>query len=134
MRHSHPTEDEMHTDASSPSSSSAEGGTISCTKDVGVNTGRDDRSRMEHRIQEVERKVSELKAGQNVAFRLESLKSDDSKVAFYTGFPSYAHLKACFDFFGPAAMNLRTRTHPQCLKRGKGWEGHVPFHLWRNFS
>ena len=60
MRHSHPTEDQMHTDASSPSSS-AEGGTTLCTKDVGVNTDRDDLSRMEHRVQELEREVNLVK-------------------------------------------------------------------------
>lgn len=60
----------------------------------------DDLSRLENRVKELEREVSELNAGQNVTFRLENIKSDGSKVAFYTGFPSYAHLKACFDFFG----------------------------------
>ena len=118
MRHSHPTEDQMHTDTSSPSSS-AQGGTTLCTKDVGVNIDRDDLSRMEHRVQELEREVNRLKAGQNTAFRLENLKNDDSKVAFYTGFPSYAHLKACFDFFGPAAMNLQYKDTSTVFEAGK---------------
>ena len=39
-------------------------------------------------------------------FSLESIAGDDSKVAFYTGFPSYEHLKVCFDFLGPAASQL----------------------------
>lgn len=93
MRHAHPIEDQMHTDASNPSPSSVQG-TALCTQDVGVNTDSDELIRLEHRVQELEKEVSELKAGQNVTFRLENIKSDDSKVAFYTGFPSYAHLKA----------------------------------------
>ena len=31
---------------------------------------------------------------------------DDAKVTFYTGFPSYEHLRTNFDFLGPAAKQL----------------------------
>ena len=42
-------------------------------------------------------------SGGGSKFSLESIASDDVKVAFYTGFPSYRHIKICFDFLGPEA-------------------------------
>ena len=39
-------------------------------------------------------------------FRLQNIASDDGKVFFYTGFPSYKSLMACFEFLGPAAHQL----------------------------
>ena len=39
-------------------------------------------------------------------FRLEQIKDDDQAVKFYTGFPTFLHLKIYFDFLGPAAFNL----------------------------
>ena len=48
-------------------------------------------------------------------FRLQTIASDDAKVAFYTGFPSYAHLKACFDFLGPATSHLLYRDSKRVL-------------------
>ena len=38
-----------------------------------------------------------------------TIAGDDARVAFYTGFPSFAHLKICFDFLGPAASHLLYR-------------------------
>ena len=110
MRHVHSVQDHLHTDVSESSSLSVQGNAI-CTHDVGVNTEGDELtcSKLERRVQELEREVGELKASQKVALRLEDIAGDDAKVAFYTGFPSYAHLKACFDFLGPAAMNLQYR-------------------------
>ena len=110
MRHVHSLQDHLHTDVSESSSSSVQGNAI-CTHDVGVNTESDELtcSKLERRVQELEREVGELKASQKVALHLEDIAGDDAKVAFYTGFPSYAHLKACFDFLGPAAMNLQYR-------------------------
>ena len=46
---------------------------------------------------------------------LESIVSNDSKVAFYTGFPSYDHLKICFDFLDPAASQLIYRDSRKVL-------------------
>ena len=41
----------------------------------------------------------------------------NSKVAFYTGFPSYVHLKICFDFLGPAVFQVmhRDSRRVQCI-------------------
>ena len=41
-----------------------------------------------------------------IQFSLESIASDDGKVAFYTGFPTYKHLRSYFDFLGPAVHQL----------------------------
>ena len=46
---------------------------------------------------------------QNVAsslFWLSNIEHDDRKVQFYTGFPNYRTLKACYDFLGPAVNSL----------------------------
>ena len=39
-------------------------------------------------------------------FRLSSIKDDDAKIAFYTGFSSYSYFKPFFVFLEPAASNL----------------------------
>ena len=39
-------------------------------------------------------------------FRLSNIEHDDRKVQFYTGFPNYRTLKACYDFLGPAVNSL----------------------------
>ena len=57
------------------------------------------------RVAELE---EELVKHQHAAFRLENIAEDDAKV-LYTGFPSYAHLKACFDFLGQGATQLQYR-------------------------
>ena len=33
-------------------------------------------------------------------FCLANIKNDDSKISFYTGFPNYDTLKACYEFLG----------------------------------
>ena len=60
-----------------------------------MNTESDEFGRLTHRVLELARAIDELKSSKKVAFRLENIAGDDAKVAFYTGFPSYAHLKAC---------------------------------------
>ena len=39
-------------------------------------------------------------------FRLSSIKDDNSKVSFYTGFTSYGALEALFTFLGPSVESL----------------------------
>ena len=39
-------------------------------------------------------------------FSLYNISSDDVKISFYTGFPSYAALEVCYKFLGPAVNNL----------------------------
>ena len=129
VRHAHPAEGQMHTDASHDPSASSVQGTVICTLDVGVNTDCDELSRLEHRVQEVEKEVSELKAG---PFRLENIKSDDSKVGFYTGFPSYTHLKACVNFFRTCCYESAVQGHIRSVCKG-GKMGRSRHH-WRNIS
>ena len=37
---------------------------------------------------------------------IEQIKDNDKLVNFYTGFPSFLHLLACFEFLGPAVAML----------------------------
>ena len=102
MRHVPSLQENLQPDGVEASSSAVH------TQDVGVNTDDDELGRLTHRVLELERAVDELKASKKkVAFRLESIAGDDTKVAFYTGFLSYAHLKAFYDFSGPAATKLQ---------------------------
>jgi hypothetical protein len=60
------------------------------TREIGVNTDDD------KQMKELQAKVCELeetRKHESFRFSLESIASDDSKVVFYTGFPSYDHLK-----------------------------------------
>ena len=56
---------------------------------------------LEKRSEEAENKLEEAK------FTLSNIKGDDSKLAFYTGFPAFSTLKAFFNFLGPAVDNLK---------------------------
>ena len=56
---------------------------------------------LRNKVESLERKLEEAK------FRLSNIKDDDSKVTFYTGFPSFSTLKACYDFLGPSVNNLK---------------------------
>ena len=90
------------------------------TRDVGVNTDGNDEemSKLTARVAELEKEVSILRRDSELnhtKFRLQTIVSDDAKVAFYTGFPSYAHLKACFDFLRPATSHLLYRDSKRVL-------------------
>ena len=76
------------------------------TRDVGVNTERDVFEDLKTKVCD-EIKVMTESAGYK--FSLKSIANDDVKVLFYTGFPSYQHLKICFDFLGPATEQLMYR-------------------------
>ena len=80
------------------------------TQDVGINTDLPELEKIEHlegRIVVLEREIKQLKENSSAnQLSLESIASDDGKVSFYTGFPTYKHLKSCFDFLGPAAQHL----------------------------
>ena len=82
------------------------------SQDIGINTDvpveeRETIEQLERRIATLEREIKELKESDpGIHFSLESIADDDGKVAFYTGFPTYKHLKICFDFLGPAANQL----------------------------
>ena len=51
----------------------------------------------------LEKKEQQLKSQ---TLRLSHIMENDSKVGFYTGFPSYKVLDACYDFLGPACCLL----------------------------
>ena len=40
-------------------------------------------------------------------FCIENISSDDQEVTFYTGFPNYICLKACYDYLGPLVDDLK---------------------------
>ena len=41
-----------------------------------------------------------------VLFSIEQIKDNDSDVTFYTGFTSFLHFLACFNFLGLAERNV----------------------------
>ena len=55
---------------------------------------------LEKQVNKMEQQLGELK------FRLSNIGTDDTKVAFYTGFPSHNALKAFYNYLGPAVDNL----------------------------
>ena len=65
-------------------------------------------------LQELEKKLPVLENEMRILkekfdhmqFRLANISHDDKMVAFYTGFPSFATMKACFEYLGPAANYL----------------------------
>ena len=66
------------------------------TREISVNTDDDQQvKKLEARVCELEEEIKELRKGESSRFSLESIASDDSKVAFYIGFPDY--LKICFE-------------------------------------
>ena len=84
------------------------------THDVGVNTELDwnnEISELKKKINLIEEEKMVLQKKQaelleQYCFRLSSICNDDSKIAFYTGFPDYKTFMACFNFLGPAVNNL----------------------------
>ena len=83
------------------------------TREIGVNTEDDQQMKqLKAKVCELE----EIRKHESCRFSLESIASDDSKVAFYTGFPAYDHLKICFDFLGPAASQLIYRDSRRVLE------------------
>ena len=115
VRHIKPRQLDINTDGSGEESAvEQEAGMI--TQDVGVNTEDGELNRLIKRVAELEK---ELVKHQHAAFRLENIAEDDAKVLFYTGFPSYAHLKACFDFLGPGATQLQYRDSRRVFETSK---------------
>ena len=59
------------------------------------------------KIAMLENQVETLtKEHDSMQFRLVNISHNDKMVKFYTGFPSFASLKACFKFLGPAINYL----------------------------
>ena len=55
---------------------------------------------LETRVLQLEQQLS------SQLFRLSNIADDPQKILFYTGFPDYASLRACFDYLGPAVNKL----------------------------
>ena len=84
------------------------------TRDISVNTEPDwdsEISQLKKKINLIEEMKMVLQKRQaelleHYCFRSSSIYNDDSKIAFYTGFPDYKTLMTCFNFLGPAVDNL----------------------------
>lgn len=67
---------------------------------------------MLHKSIQTELKVSDASTStedldlEPVPFSIEQIKNNDTDVTFYTGFASFLHFLACFNFLGPAVTNL----------------------------
>jgi hypothetical protein len=92
---------------------------------VGINTDhdRDEVTTLTGKINELEKELLVLneRAGTVtvIHLRVTQIENDDTKVSFYTGFPSYKHFKACFDFLGPAVDHLEYRDSLKVLPKSK---------------
>ena len=62
------------------------------TRDVGVNTERDVFEELKTKVRDLEGEIKAMTASAGSKFSLKSIATDDAKVMFYTGFPSYQHL------------------------------------------
>ena len=73
--------------------------------------------KLKEKINQLEEEITMLQKEvvSNSKLRLSTVVDDDAKIAFYTGFPSYDHLKICFDFLGPAALMLQYRHSKKIL-------------------
>ena len=64
-------------------------------QDIGVNTDTDEEvSMLTSRVAQLEREVSILYKESDLSvnkFQLQTIAGDDARVAFYAGFPSFAH-------------------------------------------
>ena len=78
---------------------------------------------MEHRISDLTKENSVLRSKiSSSKFTIGNIATCDKKVSFYTGFPSYGSLKACFDFLGPSVHRLSywsTGTTPDVKGKGR---------------
>ena len=84
------------------------------TRDIPMNTEPDwdsEISQLKKKINLIEEEKMVLQKRQvklleHYCYRPSSICNDDSKIAFYTGFPDYKTLMACFNFLRPAVDNL----------------------------
>ena len=83
------------------------------TMDVGTNAEidvSDDKRTLETKLSTLTADIAMLKNTVTInRFRLECIADNDAKVAFYTGFPTYSHLKCFFDFLGSESAHLQYR-------------------------
>ena len=76
-------------------------------QDTKMSVGTQASDGLEKVIEELKGTVMQVKANLTASkFCIENISKDDQLVTFYTGFPSYATLKSCYDYLGPAVNNL----------------------------
>ena len=59
------------------------------------------------------------KANSMTMLQLSNIKDDETKVTFYSGFPSFSTLKACYDFLGTSVDLIPRNKRIVTLKRGQ---------------
>ena len=79
---------------------------LDCQSKISVGTQVSDGSedlieRLKETVMNLEAKLATSK------FCIENISRDDKEVIFYTGFPNYICLKACYDYLGPAVNDLK---------------------------
>ncbi len=67
----------------------------------------------ESKLESLSNEVSELKLKCQESF---NVNGDDSRISFYTGFPSYASLMTWYEFLGPAVHSLKYDTNKEVLE------------------
>ena len=73
---------------------------------------------------ELQNEIAELKQKLvSSTFRLSNIMQNDQKILFYTGFPNYYTLKACYDCLGPAVNSLHYWGSMQSTTEGKSSRG-----------
>ena len=84
-------------------------------------------------IQSLDNKVTELESKltdkKKFLFSIEKLKEDNSSVKFYTGYPNFSSLLACFEYFEPKLNQMHywhgnSSGNSQKFDRGKSKRGH----------
>ena len=79
---------------------------VECESEISVGTQVTDGS--EDLIERLKKTVMNLEAKlATPKFCIENISRDDLEVTFYTGFPNYICLKACYDYLGPAVNDLK---------------------------
>ena len=90
----------------SETSDSEEADMVECESKTSVGTQVCDGSK--ELIEQLKETVTTLEAKLATSkFCIENISTDDQELAFYTGFPNYSCFKACYDYFGPAANDLK---------------------------
>ena len=83
-----------------------------------------DIKRMDEKIEEMKEQVIELRTeNESLKFTLANIADNDKRVSFYTGFPMYAALMACFKFLGPVVSELiywNSKLHDTSEMKKKG--------------
>ena len=79
---------------------------VDCESKISEGTQVSDGS--EDIIEQLKKSLMTLEAKLAISkFCIENISTDEQELAFYTGFPNYSCFKACYDYLGPAANDLK---------------------------